>query len=119
MPGPEYKNILSNKTEIKNPWNSHTITDPMTRTKLQENRKREKVPDISYDLDMDGYVGGKDYFLAKQFDKDLDGKLCEKEKKEAYDAILNGYENRFVFNLEKTGSKRPYRIMQKVMMALI
>ncbi len=86
----------------------------MTRTKLFENRKKEKVPDISYDLDRDGFVGGRDYFLAKKFDYDNDGKLSEKERKDAYDAINNNYESKFVWGLEKEGSNRPCRILQKV-----
>jgi len=86
----------------------------MTRTKLLENRKLNKIPDISYDLDRDGFVGGKDYVLAKLFDLDGDGKLNEKEKKNAYDQISKGYEDNFVWNVENQGVKRPFRIMQKV-----
>jgi hypothetical protein len=87
----------------------------MTRTKLFENRKKEKVPDITYDLDRDGFVGGRDYFLAKKFDLDRDGKLNEGERKHAYDSLHNGYENNFVWGLEKEGSNRPCRILQKVL----
>jgi len=79
-----------------------------------EMRKRSKIPDISYDLDKDGYVGGKDYVLAKRFDFDMDGKLNEKEKKFAYDQISKGYEDNFVWNVENQGVKRPFRILQKV-----
>ena len=32
-------------------------------------------PDISYDIDRDGSVSQKDYFFAKHFDTDKDGKL--------------------------------------------
>ena len=42
----------------------------LTRTQLTENRRKEKIPHISYDLDGDGFVGGRDYIIAKQFDKD-------------------------------------------------
>jgi hypothetical protein len=42
---------------------------------MKENRKKSMIPDKSYDLDGDGFVSQKDYFLAKQFDKDNDGKL--------------------------------------------
>lgn len=38
--------------------------------KLKEDRKKQDLPHISYDLDGDGYVGARDYFIAKQFDKD-------------------------------------------------
>ncbi len=49
--------------------------DKKTNTKLKEQRKGEKVPHISYDIDGDGFVGGRDFVIAKQFDKDQDGKL--------------------------------------------
>ena len=85
----------------------------MTRTKLLERRKKEKIPDISYDLDGDGYVGGRDYVLAKRFDVDGDGKLNEIEKKNALEAIKNGVEREYVWNLENQGGKRAFRILQK------
>jgi len=85
----------------------------MTRTKLLQNRKLEKIPDPTYDLDMDGFVGGRDYFLAKRFDLDQDGKLNAQEKQNAYDQIMKGYEDNFVWNLENQGAKRGYRILQK------
>ena len=47
------------------------------------------MPHISYDLDGDGYVGGKDYVVAKQFDKDGDGKLDADERKAALEALKN------------------------------
>jgi len=47
------------------------------------------MPDISYDLDGDGYVGGRDYVLSKKFDLDGDGKLNSSERKAADDAIRN------------------------------
>ena len=46
----------------------------------------------------------KDYFLAKQFDKDGDGKLNEKELAEAKKALNEGYADRFMFGLERHGS---------------
>lgn len=95
------------------PWKSDVNQEPMTRTKLLENRRKEKIPDITYDLDRDGFVGGRDYFIAKKFDKDQDGKLNEIERKAAYEAIYNNYEDQYVWNLENQGSKRDYRIMQR------
>lgn len=47
------------------------------------------MPHISYDLDGDGFVGGRDYVIAKQFDKDLDGRLNTQEKKNAMEAVKN------------------------------
>ena len=40
----------------------------ITRTQLIENRRKAKIPDISYDLDNDGNVSGRDYFIARKFD---------------------------------------------------
>lgn len=45
------------------------------------------MPDMSFDLDGDGYVGNKDYVLSKVFDKDGDGKLNAEERKNALEAI--------------------------------
>jgi hypothetical protein len=41
-----------------------------TNTELQEARRGAKIPDISFDLDGDGNVGGRDYVISKLFDKD-------------------------------------------------
>jgi len=97
------------------PWQNkfNDGSEPKTRSKLIEKRKKEKIPDISYDLDMDGFVGGKDYVLAKRFDLDGDGKLNEIEKKQAYDAINNNVEEKYVWNLENQGPNHKLRVLQK------
>jgi hypothetical protein len=88
-PGDDGSNILTQENRIPEWWSrpGQTEEEKKTRTKIQEQRKAERIPHISYDLDRDGYVGGKDYVVAKQFDKDGDGKLNEEERKAAYDAI--------------------------------
>ena len=109
-------NILAEKDSIKIPWDTKNElykSTPMTRTKLLERRKKEKIPDISYDLDGDGYVGGRDYVLSKRYDVDGDGKLNEIEKKNAIEGIKNGVEREYVWNLENQGGKRAFRILQK------
>lgn len=74
--GDDGSNILKQKDDIKVPeWWSTTSPNKMTRTQLLEDRKKSRIPDISYDLDGDGYVGGRDYVISKIFDKDGDGKL--------------------------------------------
>ena len=55
----------------------------MTNTILKELRKRESIPDISYDLDGDGFVGGKDYVIARRFDNGQKNYLTEEEKTKA------------------------------------
>jgi Ca2+-binding EF-hand superfamily protein len=58
------------------------------------------IPHISYDLDGDGYVGGRDLVMAKHFDKDGDGKLNEVERSNAMKALANGYEDNFIWGIE-------------------
>lgn len=109
-------NILAEKDNIQIPWSNNLNQkpqSPMTQTKLFERRKKERIPDISYDLDKDGYVGEKDFVLAKRYDVDMDGKLNEQEKKAAYEGIANNVENNYVWNLDKQGGNRPFRILQK------
>ena len=108
-------NILAEKDKIKIPWeeNLQQSHSPMTQSKLLELRKKARIPDISYDLDKDGYVGGKDFVLSKIYDLDQDGKLNEIEKKNAYEGIKNNIESKYVWNLDNQGGNRPFRIMQK------
>lgn len=50
-----------------------------TKAELVEARKVADRADPSFDIDGDGHVSQKDYFLAKHFDLDKDGKLNAKE----------------------------------------
>ena len=86
----------------------------MTRSKLLESRKKEPRPDISYDLDGDGSVSHKDLFLAKQFDLDRDGKLNQTERKNAEEAIANGFEEKFLFGLDRAGLNDDIRSTKKI-----
>jgi len=52
-------------------------------------RRQSKIPDITFDLDGDGNVGGRDYVISKLFDKDGDGKLNAEERKAADEAVRN------------------------------
>lgn len=87
--GMESTNALSSNVRIPEWWSKPGVPEDLKkcRTKLQDNRRAEKVPHISYDLDGDGFVGGRDYVIAKQFDKDGDGRLNTNEKKAALDAL--------------------------------
>jgi len=51
-----------------------------TRTELLQNRKKEAIPHVSYDLDGDGQVSGKDYCIARKFDNGLKNYLTKDEK---------------------------------------
>lgn len=81
--------MLISNVRIPEWWSKSSIPEEQkkTNTKLNENRRSEKVPHISYDLDGDGFVGGRDYVIAKQFDKDGDGRLNTNEKRAALDAL--------------------------------
>jgi hypothetical protein len=86
-----------------------------TRTILLQERKQEKRPDITYDLDGDGVVNQRDLALAKHFDKDGDGRLNTAERDTALKALRDeGFETRFMWGLEQTGGlKEHIRVMQK------
>ena len=111
----EDMSILKNIDKIKIPWceKNSNKSGATTRTELIDKRNKEKIPDISYDLDQDGYVGGRDYVIAKRFDVDGDGKLNEQEKKAAYEGIKNNIEANYIWNIDKLGGVRPLRLLQK------
>jgi hypothetical protein len=85
--------------------------DKKTRTKLLQGRAREAIPDITYDLDGDGYVGGKDLVIAKRFDLDKDGRLNTAEKENAFKALQDGYEGKFIWGIEQSGPNTLHRLL--------
>ena len=89
--GDDGSNILTCSVKIPDGWSKAGVKeeDKKCRSKLIEERRLEKIPHPSYDLDGDGFVGGRDYVIAKQFDKDMDGKLNAKERANAIEAIKN------------------------------
>ena len=91
----------------------HGLAEKMTLTKLKEIRKKEILPDLSYDLDGDGFVGGRDYVVARRFDEGFKNYLTDEEKAKVKKALQDGYEDNFIWNVEGSGAQRPYRIMQK------
>jgi hypothetical protein len=54
---------------------------------LLERRRKDIIPDISYDLDGDGYVGGRDYVVARKFDEGFKNFLTTQEKDKAIHAV--------------------------------
>lgn len=84
----------------------------MTQRRLFEERKARNLPDPSYDLDGDGIVSAREYFLAKHFDQDKDGRLNSSEKNNALQSLENGYERKFMWNVEETGPFRGHRLLQ-------
>lgn len=51
-------------------------------------------------MDGDGYVGGRDLVIAKQFDLDKDGILNTEERNNAMKALEEGFENNFLWGIE-------------------
>ena len=111
----ENMNILNMKDQIKIPWNekNSNASGAMTQTELLALRRKERVPDISYDLDKDGYVGGRDFVIAKRFDLDGDGKLNEQEKKAAYEGLANNIEDNYYWNVDNRIGAKNFRLLQK------
>jgi len=101
------ENILAKDIRVPEWWK-----DKDSKTMLDKKRRSVNLPDPSYDLDGDNVVSFQDYFLAKQFDLDKDGKLNETERRNALEALKNGYENNFKWNLERSGHMRGGRIIQ-------
>jgi hypothetical protein len=93
--------ILQLKDKIKIPWGEVNTNKSKahTQSELKEIRKKEHAPDITYDLDKDGYIGARDYVIAKRFDVDQDGKLNEIEKKNAYEGLSNNIEDNYIWNI--------------------
>lgn len=56
----------------------------------------------------------KDLFLAKQFDLDKDGKLNYSESKLAKEAIAQGFEDKFLFGLDRAGLNDEIRGSKKI-----
>lgn len=102
---PEHKrrnqlHLLEQKINVPINWATTrtNASGAASRQELINIRKSARIPDISYDLDKDGYVGDKDYFISKLYDKDNDGKLNEAERKAALNGIAQGIENNYVWN---------------------
>ena len=64
-----------------------SLQEKMTRTKLIEKRKKEALPDLTYDLDGDGFVGGRDYMVARRFDKGNKNYLTKDERESVFKAL--------------------------------
>jgi hypothetical protein len=92
------------------------LPEKYTRTRMLETRKKEVIPDGSYDLDGDGFVGGRDYVVARRFDEGFKNYLTPAERTQAIEAVKNvssifSYNNhRFLHRAMKknsSGTSRP------------
>jgi len=88
--------------------------DQRTRSKLLYERKKAMIPHISYDLDGDGIVGGRDLVIANIFDKDKKGSLTVEEREAALKALReDNLEGNFMWGLEQSGANTEVRVFQK------
>jgi hypothetical protein len=87
--GDDGANILKDSSIQIPPWWEGKSSPTKTLTELKENRRKSRVPDISYDLNGDGNVSNREYLIAKLFDKNHDGVLDKSERKAAMEAIAN------------------------------
>lgn len=72
------------------------------------------IPHISYDLDGDGIVGGRDLVIANIFDKDKKGSLTAEEREAALKALRDdNLEKNFMWGLEQSGANTEVRVFQK------
>jgi hypothetical protein len=101
----------SPSSRIPSAWEK--VPKVATRSELLELRRKENLPDISYDLDGDGVVSGKDYYLGKRFDVDGDGRLNSRERAAALTALQAGLDNSLVWGCDSSGINRSFRIVQK------
>jgi hypothetical protein len=103
--------MQKNSKKIPEDWTK--IPNVSTRSELLEQRKKANLPDISFDLDGDGIVNGKDYCIGKRFDLDGDGKLNPIEKSKALAAVASGFDDQFIWGCDSSGINRSFRIVQK------
>jgi len=71
-----------------------------TQATLLEKRKSQMRAHPSYSIKGDGFVGHRDYFIARKFDKGHKGYLTEEEREECVKAVENGLEQRFILGLQ-------------------
>eukprot|EP00747_Dinoflagellata_sp_TGD_P187211 gnl/TRDRNA2_/TRDRNA2_44754_c0_seq1.p1 gnl/TRDRNA2_/TRDRNA2_44754_c0~~gnl/TRDRNA2_/TRDRNA2_44754_c0_seq1.p1 ORF type:complete len:749 (+),score=117.63 gnl/TRDRNA2_/TRDRNA2_44754_c0_seq1:58-2304(+) len=83
-----------------------------SKTEMKQHRREQRIPDISCDVDGDGQVGQRDFFIAKQFSKEKENRLNTAEREQVVQAIENGWLENFAFGLEQAGPKRPYPVRQ-------
>lgn len=101
------------RQDVKLPPGWDYAASRKTQQSLLQQRKKDNLPDISFDLDRDGKVGGQDLVIGKRFDLDKDGRLNTGERKAADEAVAGGIAQQFVWGVEQAAPSRPYRIMQK------
>ena len=112
--GDDGSNILKDYNhQIPSWWGNSPNSGKKTRTELLEARKKERLPDISFDLDGDGFVGGRDYVISKIYDKDGDGKLNQEERKAADEAVRNVSKAIYTKSLTRASKRSSFGMLNK------
>ena len=87
-----------------------------TSNAMREERKGKMVPDDSYDIDGDGVVAPRDYYLARKFDQDKKHALTPEERQAALNAVGKGLGSDSMNRYFATGQPaltRSDRVLQK------
>lgn len=95
--------ILDADIKIPGNWGEgcNLKRDKMTRTRLIQQRIKARQPDPSFDIDGDGVISSRDFFISLRFDKDKDGKLNAEEKAACLKALKDdNFEDNFLFGLD-------------------
>ena len=88
-----------------------------TQAQMREERRLERIPDLTYDLDQDGKVGGQDMVVAHLFDFDKNGRLETEERKAAETALsavrcIQGIASKFIWGLDSAPRQLTQRLRQ-------
>mmetsp|Transcript_5851 Transcript_5851/g.9405 ORF Transcript_5851/g.9405 Transcript_5851/m.9405 type:complete len:236 (+) Transcript_5851:404-1111(+) len=90
------------------------LPEKYTRTRMANLRRKEAIPNISYDLDGDGFVGGRDFIVARRFDESKKNYLTDEEREQAYQAITDGQADKYVWEAEAPLLPKPFKKLYKV-----
>eukprot|EP00826_Nyctotherus_ovalis_P002582 TRINITY_DN10520_c0_g3_i1.p1 TRINITY_DN10520_c0_g3~~TRINITY_DN10520_c0_g3_i1.p1 ORF type:complete len:133 (-),score=41.61 TRINITY_DN10520_c0_g3_i1:121-519(-) len=84
----------------------------IARSEILKAKRTAGFPDLTYDFDNDGVVSPREYVVGRRFDKNGDGRLEAGERKEALRALEEGYEESFVWGLDKSKPVKERRVLQ-------
>lgn len=110
-----HRNPFKDKSGHYNaPTDSRWHRKPMygSRTELQQARKQWRVPDKTFDVDGDGVVGQRDYFIGKSFDANHNDVLGGNEVHDVAKNLNQGWMDRFQFGHDRVGTKKPVETKQ-------
>lgn len=104
---------VANNQNVIPPRHWAATANVKTRSEMMEIRKKEFLPSMTYDIDGDGYVGHRDFALAKIFDRNNDGILDNEEREDMQKAVGEGAMKKYVWGLDELGANKHPRLVQK------